>query len=208
MVIKFTIDYYYDYGNYDELQIDRIKKEVELWIKKQPALNEELSLDDNIIFKVIAINKTIQFLSCINSGIIDYKIAKLKQFENQRPNEITKKMKKYNHIIETQKLPFFICVDIDFASGFTYDEFEEYFLGSNVEFIDFDSNNIFTPDIGTLGSEWTKLGKFYQNLQISEIITCSNNIFKVLLNPIRQQIIYEDKYLDFLENLRKYNYLN
>lgn len=201
LVIKVTIDD--DYDNYDELQIDRIKKQVELWIEKQPTINEELFLDYDIIFKVIAVSNTIQFLSCVNSGIIDYKIGKLKQVENQRPNEITKKMQKYNHIINTKKLPFFICVDIDFASGFTHDEFEEYFLGSSVGFIDFDPKNTFTTDIGTLGSEWTKLGEFYQNLQISGIITCSNNNFKVLLNPIRQQIIYGDKYKDCLKKLKE-----
>jgi len=199
LVIKVTIDDEYD--NYDELQIDGLKEQVELWIEKQPNINEKLFLDYYIVIKVIAVSNKIQFLSCINSGIIDYKIGKLKQVENQRPNEITKKMQKYNHLINTRKLPFFICVDIDFASGFTHDEFEEYFLGSSVGFIDFDPKNTFTTDIGTLGSEWTKLGEFYQNLQISGIITCSNNNFKVLLNPVHQQIIYGDKYYDCFKKL-------
>lgn len=110
-------------------------------------------------------------------------------------------MQKYNNLINTQKLPYFICVDIDFASGFTNDEFEEYFLGSSVEFMDFDIKNTFTTDLGTLGSEWTKLGKSYENLQISGIITCSNNNFNVLLNPIQKQIIYNPKYKDFLKKL-------
>lgn len=201
LVIKIIIDEEYD--NYDAFQIDILKKQVELWIEKQPIINQELNLDYDIIFKVIGVNNSIQFLSCINSSIIDYKISKLKQVENQRPNEVTKKMQKYNHIINIKKLPFFICVDIDFASGFTHDEFEEYFLGSSVGFIDFDPKNTFTTDIGTLGSEWTKLGEFYQNLQISGIITCSNNNFKVLLNPIRQQIIYGDKYKDCLKKLKE-----
>jgi hypothetical protein len=112
-------------------------------------------------------------------------------------------MKKYNHIINTQKLPFFICVDIDFASGFTHDEFEEYFLGSSVEFIDFDPKNTFTSGKETRGSEWTKLGEFYKNIQISGIITCSNNKFKVLLNPILQQVIYGDNYKDCLKKLKQ-----
>lgn len=205
LVIKFTIDDEYD--NYDELEIDRLKNQIELWIEKQPTINEELFLNYDITFKVIAVSNDVQFLSCVNSGIIDYKIGKLKQVENQRPNEITKKMHKYNNVINKHKLPFFICIDIDFASGFTHDEFEEYFLGSSVEFVDFDPNNTFTTDIGTLGREWTKLGEFYQNLQISGIITCSNNNFKVLLNPIRQQIIYEDKYKECLNKLKKYSYV-
>lgn len=200
-VIKVTIND--EYNSYDESEIDKIKKQVELWTQKQPTINEKLFLEHDIIFEVIAISNAIQFLSCIDSGIIDYKIGKLKQVENQRPNEITKKMQKYNYVINTRKLPFFICIDIDFASGFTHDEFEEYFLGSSVEFIDFDPNNTFTTDIGTLGSEWTKLGEFYQNLQVSGIITCSNNNFKVLLNPIRQQIIYADKYKNCLKKLKE-----
>ncbi|WP_050380546.1 hypothetical protein [Chryseobacterium sp. Hurlbut01] len=202
LVIKITIDDNYD--NYDELQIDRIKAQFEAWLEKEPTINNELFLDYDFIFKVIAVSKTMNYLSCVNSGNIDYKIGKLKQFKNQRPNEITKKIQKYNRIITTQKLPFFICVDLDFASGFTHDEFEEYFLGSSVEFIDFDPKNTFTTDIGTLGVEWTKLGEFYQNLQISGIITCSNNNFKVLLNPIHKQIIYEEKYNDCLTKFNNY----
>jgi len=153
------------------------------------------------MFKVVAVRNNVQFLSCINSGTIDYKIGKVKQFEIHKPNEITKKIQKYKSIIEQYKLPFFICVEIDFFSGFSHDEFTEYFLGSDVEFWDFDPENIITTDIGILGSQWTNLGEFYQNIQISGIITCLNNEFKVLLNPIKQQIIYENKYNDFLSKL-------
>jgi hypothetical protein len=116
-------------------------------------------------------------------------------------------MNKYNGIITSNKLPFFICIDIDFESGFHHKEFEEYFLGAGTSFIDFDPNKTISTDIGILGSEWTKLGKFYENLQISGIITCSNNNFRVLLNPICKQLIYENQYNEYLKELNKYSYV-
>lgn len=89
LLIKITIDDEYD--NFDKLQIDLLKSKVELWIEKQPIINEELNLDYEIKFKVMAVSNSNQFLSCINSGIIDYKPGKVKQIENEYPNEVTKK---------------------------------------------------------------------------------------------------------------------
>lgn len=116
-------------------------------------------------------------------------------------------MIKYNDIITSKKLPFFICVDIDFESGFHHKEFEEYFLGSGTNFIDFDPNKKFSTDIGVLGKELTKLGEFYENPQISRIITCLNNNFRVLLNPIHKQLIYENQYSEYLKELRNYHFV-
>lgn len=194
-------------SEYDHTVINQIKERVEKWLKELPNLNDELVVDYEISFKIIDLIKKNKFLSCISSGKIDYKISKVKQVESHRPNEITKKIKKYNDIIFSKKIPFFICVDIDFLSGFNHDEFEEYFLGSSVGFEDFDPNIAITTEIGILGKEWTKLGMFYENIQISGIITRSNNTFKVLLNPIQKQIIYDDQYSDYLKRLREYNYV-
>lgn len=205
LVITIEIDD--SYSNYEEVQIDLIKEQVKQWLESKPNLNEKLNFDYEITFKVIAISNKIEFLSCISSGIIDYKIGKIRQIENHRPNEITKKMSKYNDIITSRKLPFFICVYIDFESGFHHKEFEEYFLGSGTSYIDFDPNKPISTEMGILGSEWTKLGEFYKNLQISGIITCSNNNFKVLLNPICKQLIYEDQYKEYVKELSKYGYV-
>lgn len=205
IVITIEIDESFD--KYEEVEIDLIKNHVKQWLENKPKLNDKLFFDYEITFKVIAIDDKIEFLSCICSGDIDYKIDKIQQNENHRPNEITKKMNKYNGIITSKKLPFFICIDIDFESGFHHKEFEEYFLGASTKIIDFDPNKTITTDIGILGSEWTKLGKFYENLQISGIITCSNNDFRVLLNPIRKQLIYENQYSEYLKELNKYSYV-
>ncbi len=205
--IAITIEIDESFDKYEEVEIDLIKSQVKQWLENKPKLNDKLFFDYEITFKVIAIDDKIEFLSCICSGIIDYKIDKIRQNENHRPNEITKKMNKYNGIITSNKLPFFICIDIDFESGFHHKEFEEYFLGAGTSFIDFDPNKTISTDIGILGSEWTKLGKFYENLQISGIITCSNNNFRVLLNPICKQLIYENQYNEYLKELNKYSYV-
>lgn len=205
LILKIKIDD--SYSNYEEIRIDSIKKQTERWLENKPRINDRLKLDYGIRFKVIAISGKSEFLSFISSGTIDYKIGKIQQEENHRPNEITKKLNKYNDIITTKKLPFFLCVDFDFESGFHHKEFEEYFLGSKTSFIDFDPNKRISTEIGILGSEWTKLGKFYENIQISGIITCSNNDFRVLLNPICKQLIYENQHNEYLTELRKYGYV-
>lgn len=202
-VIKINIDE--NYRSYEESQIWFLKEKLEIWLKDKPKLNDKLFFDYDFTFKVIAKIPKKKFLSCIIFNMIDYKIGKVQQAEHQRPNEITKKMQKYTELIISQKLPFFICVDIDFASGFTHEEFEEYFLGSSVGFIDYSPEVKISTDIGVLGSEWTSLGKFYENSQISGVITCLNNSYKVLLNPIRKQVIFEDQYKNFLSKLMKYS---
>lgn len=185
-----------NYGQPENSQTYRIKEQVMDWLEHKPNVNESLNLENGISFTVTGIRTHFKFLFCQVIRAIEYKIGKIQQLEGHKPNEITKKMVKYNKIIESKNLPFFICVDIDGESGINHDEFEAYFLGSNP--------NILMPTSSkTLDSEWTELGKFYHNKHISGIITCLSNEFKVLLNPICNQIIYENKYHDFLNSLKK-----
>lgn len=134
--------------------------------------------------------------------IIDQLPHKLVQSENLKDNEITKKLKKYVDIISEYDLPYFICVDIDFESGFHYSDFEEYFYGQSTEFISYDSSRNYIPDFG---KEWTTLGEFYNpqtRTSLSGLLIIENGILRVLMNPNRNQRIYDKRFESLLKQIK------
>ena len=91
-----------------------------------------------------------------------------------------------------------MCVSIDFTSGFRHQDFVEYFLGKRVESVDYGS-----PDISNLeqfrhlGKQWTELGEYYKNSQLSGIIILDNHEFRLLLNRQSNQVINRKEYSEF-----------
>jgi len=108
-------------------------------------------------------------------------------------------------LISTYQLPYFIAISVDFLSGFELEDFKEYFLGKGVEFIDFDTTIAKQKQFSHLGKEWTELGIFYDNIQISGLIILYNNSYNLLLNPIKQQVIYKEKNKELLRSLKNIN---
>ena len=99
-------------------------------------------------------------------------------------------------------MPYFICIYIDFVSGFDHKDIRERFLGHGVEFIDFGTPIASYDQFRHMGQTWTELGEFYTNLQLSGIVTFFNEQFKLLMNPNKGQVIYEEKYSQLLNKLK------
>lgn len=195
------IDEYFDTTKYD---VDVICELVRNWLMSpQKEFKQTLSLFDNFEFKVIKENTSTPHVTCIgNCNSIEIKNEKVKQLDTLKPNEITKKLHKYDEIISANTMPYFIGIYIDFTSGFEPEEIREVFVGHGVEFIDF-GTTIATENFSHLGQEWTELGEFYNNLQLSGFVTFYNERFQLIRNPRRAQIIYADENRHLLARLNR-----
>jgi len=199
--IKF-IEEYFETEKYD---INEIIKDLIKWLNdSERVLGEKILIQENFSFEIAKTNTKINHICCSgNPSSIDFKPDKLIQFDYlKRNNEITKKISKYNSLIHELELPYFIAVSVDFISGFDYDDFKEYFLGKGVEFIDFDTD-IANKHFNHLGQNWNELGVFYNTPNLSGLIIYEGNRFKLLLNPIKSQIIYRKENLILLEKIKQ-----
>jgi hypothetical protein len=193
------INEYFDTTLYD---LDVISKAVEDWLSSSRQTGDSILVADNFEFEVRKADTDVEHVCCFgNVSSIDIKTQKVKQVENLTPNEITKKLNKYDDIISEHRMPFFICVYIDFVSGFDHRDFVERFLGRGVEFIDFGTPIANHEQFRHMGQSWTELGEFYNNLQLSGIVTFFNERFELLLNPNKGQVVYEQKYSQLLRQL-------
>lgn len=194
---------YFEPKNYD---IDQIFSGFQCWFNaSEREKGEIITLFENFEFEIFQSHTKRKHLTCVgNANSINIKPFKLKQHPDLCPNELTKKLYKYKNLIECLNTPYFICVDIDFESGFEHEDFEEYFRGSQVEFIDYGSLLGNLEQFRHLGKQWTELGVFYSNLQLSGIITLYNGKFKPLLNPSRKQTIYQSINKELLDKFEKF----
>lgn len=193
------INEYFDTTKYN---VDIISNEVCDWLNSSRQVGDSILITDNFEFEVRKTDTDIEHVCCFgNVSSIDIKTQKVKQIENLSPNEITKKLNKYDGIIAEHGIPFFICVYIDFVSGLNHRDFRERFLGRGVEFIDFGTPIASHEQFRHMGQCWTELGEFYNNLQLSGILTFFNERFKLLLNPNKGQVIYKPKYSQLLSKL-------
>lgn len=191
-----------------------VERETEYVEKLMPAMSEWLASYHNILHSsrvfgnlvrltIVKINTGKSHTLCTHGArIIDQKPHKLVQKENLSDNEITKKLNKYANITYQYDLPYFLCIDIDFTSGFHYDDFVEYFHHSSAEFIDYDSERDFIPGYGRY---WSVLGEFYNSgtrMCLSGILIIENNVLRVLMNPNKCQRIYLEKFKDLLDKVK------
>lgn len=163
-----------------------------------------MKLLNNFYFEVTRINIKNNKLSCRGSArVIEFKPEKLIQSDRlKNDNKITQKLKKYNEIISEYNYPYFIAIALDFASGFEFNDFEEYFLGKGVEFdCEADSEHETSIEDRDYGTEWSELGVFCKNPQLSGLIILYNNKYHLLLNPLKHQVIYNETNKQILNNL-------
>ena len=194
------INEYFDTIQYD---IAQISSEVHDWLNSVRKVGDSISVKDNFEFEIRKTNTNTGHVCCYgNVSSIDIKTEKVKQIEDLSPNEITKKLNKYTEIISEYNIPYFICIYIDFVSGFDHKDIRERFLGHGVEFIDFGTPIASYDQFRHMGRTWTELGEFYTNLQLSGIVTFFNEQFKLLMNPNKGQVIYEEKYSQLLNKLQ------
>lgn len=187
--------------------VSSIVQEVEDWLKKSSkVVGDKITINRIFMFEIVKINTEVSHICFIGPAkSIDYKPHKLKQPKFLKDNEITKKLKKYNDLITNEELPYFICVYVDFISGFDTDDFRQYFLGMGVENIDFGTQINEIDEFEHFGSSWTELGEFYNNPQLSGIIILYNNCFSFLINPIQSQIVHDFKNQFLKEKLLSMN---
>lgn len=200
------ITFFEEYFDPDFYDIDLIINDLQAWFKKsEKIVGDKIIIKNNFLFEVRKRNSNINHICCYgNANSIDIKPEKIIQFDHlNRDNEITKKISKYNRLISNTKFPYFIAVSIDFTSGFDYEDFKEYFLGKGVEFVDFDSPIANLEQFSHLGKEWTELGIFYNNPQLSGLLILERNEFKLLLNPMKNQVIYKKENESLLEKIKK-----
>ena len=187
--------------NFSEFDFIHLKERVDNWIKTKPEINSILSYKEDIDFEIIYKGdwKTTQLLS--DTFFLNIKSEKLSQSENLSNNEITKKILKYRDIVKQEEMPFILCVETDFNSGFRFSDFSERFHHSSTE-VDFEKHKDIWLKNGK-GKCWTVLGDFYKYPFLSGLLILLNNEYKLLLSPLRKQIIYEKRYEEILKILTK-----
>jgi hypothetical protein len=189
----------------NSFSVDQIILQLEKWLTTNKLnLNDKIIIFDIFEFSILAINTKYDRVKWIgNPSRIDYKPNKIQQLSHQKPNEITKKLTKYNELIEINKLPYFICIDIDFVSGFEPSDFYEHYKGKGDEFVDYGKFDDVADQFKHLGKNWTELGLFYDNPQLSGIITYYNSRFQILLNPLKKTLLYEGTNATLLNKLNE-----
>ncbi len=173
-----------------------IINQVKNWlISSAKVKGDKIIVNSNFAFEIKNINTKVNHLCFIGPAMrIDYKPHKLAQEKHLSENEITKKLKKYKEIILDENLAFIICISIDFVSGFEISECVQYFLGKEINYIDYGNPLFENYESENWGSWWTELGEFYSNPQLSGILILYNNSFTFLINPNRSQRIYDKEY--------------
>lgn len=193
-----------EYFEANQYIIQEIINELNVWLSKNPSLQDKLIIKDNFAFEIITVNSKYTKTRCLrNINSIDIKPQKLKQLDSLKyPNKITDKLFKYTALINKTHSPYLLCIDIDFVSGFDFNDFVSYFRGTQTTFADYGKHFLGHPELNCLGETWSDLGIFYSNPQISGLLLRFNNEIRLLLNPNKNQVIYNNPgTLNLLEQL-------
>lgn len=190
--------------NIDFKEINEIdlKEKIQTWINSKPKLNSILDYNVDLEFHLIIKGKS-QYTQLISDVIIlNIKSEKLLQVESLSHNEITKKILKYKEIVQRKQIPYFLCIETDFNSGFHFSDYFERFHHREAEFKRFEKFKEILLKQGQ-GKYWSILGDFYQYPFLSGIIILLNDEFRLLLSPLKTQIIYHKEYEETLKILTK-----
>lgn len=186
--------------NFKEIDEIDLKEKIQIWINTKPKINSILKYDFDLEFHLIIKGKS-QYTQLISDVIIlNIKPEKLLQVENFSSNEITKKILKYREIVQRKQIPYLLCIETDFNSGFHFSDYYERFHHKEAEFKRFEKYKEILLKQGQ-GKLWSILGDFYRYPFLSGIIILLNDEFKLLLSPLKTQIIYNKKYEETLKVL-------
>lgn len=178
------------------------------YLNKEPDWTLSIG-NSKAICEVYRLGKSVndQAINMSSRGIyrrIEHKPEKIIQYSFlKKDNNITLKLSKYNEVIAKTNYPYFIAIALDFASGFDIEEFAEYFRGKNVGFDCEDTDYKTSLEDNCYGIEWTELGIFYKNPQLSGLIILDNHKINLLLNPLKTQVIYKSDNQMILDNLKR-----
>lgn len=187
----------YDFIDFD---FNHFEDSIEIWIRNKPRLNDVLNYNSGIDFVVLHKGNWVTTQLISDPIIMNIKSEKLTQKEYLSDNEITKKILKYKEIIKQREVPYFLCIETDFNSGFHFSEFSERFHHFETDVVDFEKNKEIWLMMGK-GKCWSVLGDFYKYPFLSGILILLNNEYKLLLSPLKSQVIYEKRYEPILKKI-------
>lgn len=186
----------------DSTDIDLYIEKIVEWVQNENSVND-FQINNQISLEKIGKHNSI-FTQVYYFNGIDFKSAKLFQKPYYSENEITKKYCKYKKLIIENNVPFFLFIEVDFLSGFALDEFKEKFLFSSAGFTpnEYIKYQKYITDL-ELGQCWSKLGDFYLYPFLSGVFILYNNQFYLLLSPLKNQILYDKKFDNFLSKMKE-----
>ena len=185
-----------DFISSKDNDIKNMLSDLENWLSNTRKIGDIITSDNKIEFEIISLNQGDK-LTYTTSALIDYKLHKLVQSEYLKSdNKITEKLSKYSSVISQLKLPYFLCIESDFKNGFDFMEFFEYFQGS---YCMYSENESFNGDENEI--EYSKYGCLYNYSNVSGIIIKIGNKFQKILNPLKNQSIYNSDNLQILDKM-------
>ncbi len=181
--IKFSL--YGDFISANDNDIKKMLSDLGNWLSNTRKIGDIITSENKIKFEIVSLNQNAK-LTYTTSLPIDYKLHKLVQCEHLKSNnKITEKLSKYSTGISQFKLPYFLCIESDFKNGFDFDEFISCFQCSfcvcSEDDILFNIEDEF---------ECSGLGCLYVHPTVSGIIIKIGNDYRKILNPLKNQLIY------------------
>jgi hypothetical protein len=185
----------------EEFNFDYIKEKLTTWINSNPIIGEKYQIENYISFEILSTYNGNSTLIAPDPFFLTIKNEKIEQIQDLSDNEITKKIVKYEALIAELNVPYFLLIDVDFISGFSFENFKERFLSKVTEVFRYEEHKEYFQKIGC-GSKWSTLGDFYKYQHLSGLIVRFNNQYKILLSPIKKQIINTPEYEKLLKKLK------
>ncbi|KUG10257.1 hypothetical protein [Elizabethkingia miricola] len=189
--------------NIDSFDFNNLNYKIQEWFQTKPTINSILDYNSDINFKIMYESKIGATQLISDPVFLTIKSQKVIQDVNLSHNEITKKIIKYRELIKAINTPFFLCIEIDLISGFNFLDIKERFHHSGAEVGDYEKHKQFYTQSGK-GKCWSILGDFYNYSFLSGIFISFNNEYKLLMSPLKKQIIYQKQYSETLKFLTDY----
>jgi hypothetical protein len=184
--------------NADNIEIENIVSELNDWLSCNREIGERVTILEKTWFEIRAINQKKKLTYISSAKSIDYKIHRLVQKEYLiKDNVVSQKLSKYSNEIRQLNIPYFLCIENDFKNGLNFEEYENYFQGSWCICSEDDN---FENDI-----EYTELGCLYNYSTVSGIIIKIGNDYRKILNPLKNQIVYNSSNQLILNRLNLIN---
>lgn len=180
--------------NADDFEMEKISSALKIWLSNNREVGEILSIENKIKFQIQNLNQKNKITYISTSKSIDYNINRLEQKKYFKSNNrVTEKLTKYSNNIEQLRIPYFVCIESDLKNGFYFDEFINYFQDSLCVYSEDDFIDNYENEI-----EYSELGCLYDYNTISGIILKIGNEYRKILNPLKNQLIYNnDNFLIF-----------
>lgn len=183
--------------NYKDLTIS-----IQKWFTTKPSIGSQYNYKYQIDFKLTHNHKKNKTYSFSKPVFLTIKTEKLIQNSNFNDNEITKKIRKYESLVNVLNTPFFLFIEADFLSGFHHTDFKERFHSSQTEIIDYELyQNYWTGQ--KMGKTWSTLGDFYEFPFLSGLVLLCDNQYKLLLSPLKNQRLYNPTYSELVNVLKE-----